>query len=461
VPAPALPAAGAPFSLRTKLTWVGILYFAQGFPFGLAYDLWPVYFRVHGVSLREIGLMALLFLPYSLKPAWSPFVDRFGSRQAWIAGCEFALAGVTVALLLLDPTRTDWLLWVVLLSYTAFSATQDISIDAYAVDISTPQEVGPINGLRATTGRLGILTAGGALLILADFGWFGWTGAWVAATAICLAMGVAAFVSPRVPRERAGTRRAGEQIGALAGYRVGLLCLFAALLGASYAAGWPGWLLTMTVVAGACGLASFLSPELLRWLLRWEMLPVVGFILVYKIGDSTLGRMVKPFWVDRGYSESEIGLISVTIGAYLTIAGALSAGWFIARRGVFQGLVWMGLAQLVSNLGYVAVAGLELPRWSIYGASVIESFCQGLGTAAFLSFLMVICDRAHAATQYALLSAAFALTRDLAGAFTGIGVEAWGYTAFFLATTLLALPGLALLPAIRGRVREREQPAAT
>ena len=134
--------------------------------------------------------------------------------------------------------------------------------------------------------------------------------------------------------------------------------------------------------------------------------------------------------------------------------GALAGGWFTNRYGIFQALLWLGLAQLVSNLGYVAVAAFELPRESIYVASVIESFTQGLGTAAFLSFLMHLCDKEHAATQYAILSALFAVTRDIGGAFTGIGVEALGYATYFAVTTALALPGLALLPFVRRSIRE-------
>jgi len=166
--------------------------------------------------------------------------------------------------------------------------------------------------------------------------------------------------------------------------------------------------------------------------------------------------MVKPFWVDQGYSLKEIGLISVSLGTALTILGALAGGWLTNRYGIFRALLWLGLAQLVSNLGYVAVAAIDLPRESIYVASIIESFTQGLGTAAFLSFLMNLCDKEHAATQYAILSAMFALTRDVAGAFTGIGVESLGYAVFFALTTALALPALALLPLIKPRIRESD-----
>ena len=387
---------------RRVLFWIAVLYFAEGLPFGIAYDVWPVFFRVHGVSLREIGLMSLLSLPWTWKLLWAPLVDRYGSRQHWITACLFFLGATTIAIIPQDASQPSFLLWSLLLLFTTASATQDIAIDAYAVDVATPKTIGSINGMRVSAARVAMLVGGGGFITLADF--VGWNLLWVALAVAFFGLAAAAWLSPRVPLE------ASERQHALA--------------------------------------------PVLRWLFRWEMVPVLAFVLLYKVGDSTLGRMVKPFWVDRGYSLTEIGTISVTLGVALTIVGALAGGWFVNRYGIFRALLWLGLAQLVSNLGYVAVAAIDLPRESIYAASMIESFTQGLGTAAFLSFLMNLCDKEHAATQYAILSAMFALTRDVAGAFSGIGVEALGYAVYFALTTALALPGLALLPVIRPRIRE-------
>jgi PAT family beta-lactamase induction signal transducer AmpG len=389
---------------RKVLFWIAILYFAEGLPFGIAYDVWPVFFRVHGVSLAEIGLMSLLSLPWTWKLLWAPLVDRYGARQHWITAALFVLGAATLAIVPLDPSSPSWLMWGLLLAFTTASATQDIAIDAYAVDVATPETTGSINGVRVSAARVALLAGGGGFIFLADF--TGWTILWFVLAGGFFGLAAIAWASPRVPLESSQRRHA---IG-----------------------------------------------PVLRWAFRWEMLPVVAFILLYKLGDSTLGRMVKPFWVDRGYSLAEIGAISVSLGTVLTIVGALAGGWFTNRRGIFAALLWLGLAQMVSNLGYVAVAALELPRESIYVASVVESFTQGLGTAAFLSFLMNLCDKEHAASQYAILSALFALTRDVVGAFSGLGVEAWGYTAYFAVTTALAVPGLALLPLVRPRIRERQ-----
>jgi len=389
---------------RKVLFWIAILYFAEGLPFGIAYDVWPVFFRVHGVSLREIGLMSLLSLPWTWKMLWAPLVDRWGCRQHWITAALFVLGATTLAIVPQDASNPSWLMWGLLLLFTTASATQDIAIDAYAVDVATPETTGSINGVRVSAARIALLAGGGGMIFLADY--TGWTALWFVLAGLLFGLAALAWFSPRVPLEETARR---HTIG-----------------------------------------------PVLRWAFRWEMLPVVAFILLYKLGDSTLGRMVKPFWVDRGYTLAEIGAISVSLGVVLTILGALVGGWFTNRFGIFKALLWLGLTMMVSNLGYVAVAVFELPRESIYVASMVESFTQGLGTAAFLSFLMNLCDKEHAASQYAILSALFALTRDVVGAFSGLGVESWGYAVYFAATTALALPGLALLPFVKPRIREAD-----
>ena len=444
-----------PLTLRRKLYWVAVLYFAEGFPFGIAYKVWPVYFRLHGVSLAEIGLMALLVLPYPVKAAWAPFVDRYGARQHWVASCLLALAAITLGLRALDPSRTDWPLWVVLLAFTLASATQDIAIDAYAVDLAQGRDSGPINGFRVAFYRAAMVASGGLLLVLADH--LSWRVLWLGTAALFVALAAFTFSSPRVERARPSPVAASPELRRI---RLGLAALTLALAGLAHRAGWSALWITLVVVAGTLTLASFLDPTMMRWALRREMLPVLLFGLLYKIGDSTLGRMVEPFWVDKGLTPTEIGLISTTLGVVLTVSGALAAGWYVQQRGIFSGLLWFGLAQCVSNFGYVAVAALDLPRESIYVASVVESFTQGLGTAAFLALLTNLCDREHAATQFALLTTTFSLGRDVAGAFSGIGVEQLGYPVYFTLTALLALPGLALLPWVKGRIRDDAPPAA-
>ncbi|HEY0635066.1 MAG TPA: MFS transporter, partial [Gammaproteobacteria bacterium] len=190
---------------------------------------------------------------------------------------------------------------------------------------------------------------------------------------------------------------------------------------------------------------------------RPGIVPVILFILLFKLGDAAMGFMVKPFWVDAGFSATQIGLVSVQLSLALSIAGGIAGGWFTDRIGIFRALWILGLLQALSNLGYAGVATL-LPvnephlvpttaqQMLLYFASGLESFTGGLGTAAFLAFLMAIVDKRRSAAEYALLSSVFALSRSVAGFASGFGVEAMGYAPYFLFTFFLAFPAYLLLP---------------
>jgi PAT family beta-lactamase induction signal transducer AmpG len=207
---------------------------------------------------------------------------------------------------------------------------------------------------------------------------------------------------------------------------------------------------------------------LMELLARPYIWPVLVFILIFKLGDASMGFMVKPFWVDAGFTATEIGLVSVNIGLGLSIAGGLAGGWYTDRAGIFKALWVLGLFQALSNLGY-AIAASVIPygpgsspelfhRAVLYSASAAESFTGGLGTAAFLAFLMAIVDKRHSATEYALLSSVFALSRSLAGWASGFGAEAMGFGPYFLLTFFLAFPAYLLLPWVRRMLAASEAP---
>ena len=195
-------------------------------------------------------------------------------------------------------------------------------------------------------------------------------------------------------------------------------------------------------------------------LARPGMLAVLAFILLFKLGDAAMGFMVKPFWVDAGFTPAQIGLVSVGVGMWLSILGGLVGGWYVDRVGIFKGLWVLGLTQAVSNLGYALVAWYVDPtpagqqvsihyQAAVYAASGLESFTGGLGTGAFLAFLMGITNKERATTEYAILSSIFALSGAVAGWAGGLGVQEMGYAAFFLLTFFLSFPAYALLPAVR------------
>jgi MFS transporter, PAT family, beta-lactamase induction signal transducer AmpG len=379
---------------RTKFLWISLLYFAQGLPFGIFNDCIPVYLRTHGVGLAQIGFFSLLGLPWSIKFFWSPLVDRFGKFSTWIACALLALAATLFLLPGLDPAHPAGLFWILLLGLTIASATQDVAIDAYSIGLLDPPEIGTANGIRVTAYRIALILGGGGIVALAE------TVAWgtlfrLAGTLMILLAGMS-LLTPQAPRRPEERRR--------------------------------------------------IVRPLLDWLRRPAAPLVLLFVLLYKLGDAAMAPMVKPFWVDRGMSLLEIGTVSTTLGVVATVAGALLGGWFASRVGILRALWILGLFQAVSNLVYAGVAFLGLSRGGIYFASLFESFSAGLGTAAFLAFLMSICQKEHAATQYALLSALFGLTRSVAGGFSGWGTEHLGYGSYFALTFLLALPAYLLLP---------------
>jgi PAT family beta-lactamase induction signal transducer AmpG len=380
--------------LRRKLIWVAILYFAEGFPFGIVIDNLPVYFRLHGVSREDIGLMSLLGLPWTLKVLWAPLVDRLGHTRRWIAAALLAMCVLVAALPVFDASAPSRALWALLFALTVASATQDIAIDAYTIGLVDPGEEGVANGIRVSAYRAALIVAGGGLVAIA--GYAGWPAVFATAAGV---FGLLAAVASRAP-----------SITVEAGPR-------------------PRWL-----------------PSFRAWLSRPGAAWVFLFVLTYKLGDASMGPMVKPFWVDRGLSVAEIGLISTTLGVALSVAGALCGGAFTSRVGIFPSLWMLGLAQAFSNLGYAAVAASGSGRVGIYAASALESFTGGLGTAAFLAFLMRACDKEQAATQYALLSALFGLTRSLAGAASGFGAVRLGYASYFVFTFFLSFPAYLLLP---------------
>jgi len=198
---------------------------------------------------------------------------------------------------------------------------------------------------------------------------------------------------------------------------------------------------------------------LMEMIQRPMMVPIILFVLLFKLGDAAMGFMIKPFWVDSGFTATQIGLVSVNIGLLLSILGGIAGGWFTDRVGIFHALWILGLTQAVSNLGYVWAAGVipqavdAIPtldqKMVMYTASALESFTGGLGTAAFMAFMMAIVDRKHSATEYALLSSIFALTRHLSGYASGFGAHYMGYAPYFLLTFALSFPAYALLPWIR------------
>jgi PAT family beta-lactamase induction signal transducer AmpG len=385
-------------SLRRKLAIVALLYVIEGFPMGVYADVWPVALRRYGIDLTQIGLFTGLYMAWSVKFFWSPFVDRYGERRQWIAACLVVMAACLVGIAASDLHQLGIALWLLFGTYCVASATQDIAIDAYAIGITDRGEEGPVNSMKFMAYRVGLLISGSGLLFLPR--WIDWSATFVVAAALSLAMACLVFTAPRVAvpvESRRGT----------------------------------------------------LAP-LLRWLNRPHVYSVLAFILFFRVCDRAMGAMVTTFWVDRGFADEEIGAIKGLVGVAAGLAGALVGGGAVARLGIGRSLWLMGVLAVASNLVYAAAAAFpESGRTGVYAASIIESFCSGLVGVAFLSYLMRICQKEHAAVQYALVTGLYALAGTLISMPSGWLTEQLGYARYFTLTVLYAVPAFVFLPRAR------------
>jgi PAT family beta-lactamase induction signal transducer AmpG len=382
----------APLTLGTV---AAVLYFSEGLPFGIVKELVPLYLRVEHVELKVIGLASSVSLAWTLKFLWSPLVDTFGTYRRWIAGALVAIIAALAAMTFLPQVGAAFYAFLAVL--TIASATQDIAVDAFTIRATPSSMLGPVNSIRVTAYRVALMVGGGALAALG--GRWGWR------SAFGTAAGIAALIllfTMTLPDDR--------------GERKERASLFA---------------------------------DLAHWLRRPRAGILLAIVFLYRLGEFAIVTMIKPYWVDRGYSPAEIGTITSVVGVIVSVIGVIIGGWFVARFGLYAGLLWLGVAQTLSNLGYAVVATIEAGRWAIYAAAVVENLGYGVGTAAFLAYLMSICDRERAATEYALLSAAFGFTGTVVGAASGYIAQYAGYPAYFWLTVVLGIPVLFLLPGIR------------
>ncbi|HET8871714.1 MAG TPA: MFS transporter [Aquabacterium sp.] len=487
------------------MAWVALLYFSEGLPLGLFYDLFPVNLRQAGVSPAEIGLLSLIGLAWTVKFLWAPLVDAWRGHRWWIASANWGMA-LTLTALALHPQAlgqgATWP-WLLLTAFTVLSATNDIATDGYTIELLSKGQYGVANGLRIGFYRVGMLAAGGLLVVAGAMGEPGhpsWSAAYGLGAVLMLFNGLAVIFAPRQPvappkvegasaREWQALREQPLWLAALGLVLAGLLWPVLGPLAKwldwqwvlTYSAAWwfkgavpvglmfAGAGLMVRAAKGPQAHAMADGPVFGAWvslLARPGMLPVLLFILLFKLGDAAMGFMVKPFWVDSGFTPAQIGLVSVNVGLGLSILGGLMGGWYVDRRGIFKGLWVLGLAQALSNLGY-ALAAWYVPhttggspvepqyQFAVSLASGLESLTSGLGTGAFMAFLMGITDKQRGTTEYAILSSIFAFSRAVAGWAGGLGVEQMGYASFFFLTFWLSFPAYLLLPAVR-RMLERE-----
>ncbi len=415
--------------------------FSSGLPFGLLGDPMSAWLREEGISLTTIGLFSLLSVPYSLKFCWAPLIDRLpipiltgllGKRRSWAIVTQIALILVVVGLGTTDPAADLGLTALFALMVAFWSASQDIVIDAYRIEILEEQEYGAGAGATMLGWRVGQLASAAGGLFLADQ--VDWSVVYmVMAALVFVGIGAVLFADEPITIISRETIVREQRVA-------GFLGRFPDL---------PEWLansVTWFYGAVVCPLAEFMT--------RRHWLAILLFVLLYKFGDSLLSVMKTPFLLDLSFSKSEIAAVTKIFGFNAVIAGTLAGGILIARYGILPCLLAFGLLQGLSNLVFVvqAWAGHDLSVLAVTIA--VENVTAGLGNAAFVAYLSSLCNTAYTATQYALLTSVMAFARTVLSSSAGWLAESLGWIDFFLLTTVAALPGLVLLIWLMRAARE-------
>jgi MFS transporter, PAT family, beta-lactamase induction signal transducer AmpG len=407
------------FEYRTFLIF--LLGFSSGLPLLLVYGTLSAWLHDQGVSLSVIGWFSIASSAYALKFMWAPLVDRcplpvltrmLGQRRSWLV---FAQLSVMAAILMLgssDPTASlGWTaLWAVVLAFA--SATQDIVVDAYRIEILDEPKMGAGAANYVIGYRVATFASGAGALIIADQA--GWFAAYaVMAALVCIGL-VATLIGPEPDRQIADEDiKARDRSSRLK--RV----------------------LTVLHRAVWMPFKDFMTHR------HWPT--ILLFIALYKYGDALLGVMANPFYLDIGFTKTEIGLVTKGFGLAMTLLGGILGGAFVARFGTLKALMIGGILQALSNGAFAVQAwvGPELPM--LFVTIGIENLTGGIGTIAFVAYLSGLCNIAYTATQFALLSSLMAFTRTVLASGGGWLADQIDWVSYFLLTGLAAIPGLLVL----------------
>jgi len=419
---------------QPRLIAILLMGFASGLPLALTGATLSLRLADIGVSLTAIGLFTLVRFSYICKFLWSPLIDRLpipmlterlGRRRGWALALQAALVLAILALGAADPRENPWPTALAAIVVAFLSASQDIVIDAYRIELLRPEEQGA--GAAATQWgyRFGMLASGAGALYAASFG--GWTFAYALMAALMLVGIATVWLTPEPAGLDADALIAGE----------GAAERLKAWLGRAVFAPFAD-------LAGRFGTAGLIL--------------ILVFTILYKFGEAVAGTMSNPLYVLLGFTKVEIATVAKIYGVGATLAGVAAGGILVARLGVFRALLVSGILQMLSNLMYVVQvwAGHDVPVLALtIGA---ENLTNGMGSAAFVAYLSGLCSVAFTATQYALLTSLAAFGASFLSASGGFLADQLGWTPFFLLTTLACLPGLALLLWIMRLERAGEAP---
>lgn len=393
---------------QPKMAVLLFLGFSSGLPFYLTSKTLQAWMTTAHVDLATIGFFSLVTLPYSLKFVWAPVMDRYvppflGRRRGWVVITQLLLLVAIGAMSLHDPERGLKMLAINAIAIAFFSASQDISLDAYRTDVLTDREMGAGAAVFVMGYRIALLVTGGFALYLADT--ISWPIVYLILATLVLVGLVTTFIAAEPVLHDKPPRTIAEAVMLPFG-------------------------------------EFFQRSGMVRALM------VLLFIVLYKYSDSLAGSMTTPFLLLTGFSQKEVGAVFGGAGLIATIVGTLAGGAAIGKWGINRPLWVFVVFQGLSNLTYYALAMSSESHAFMVTAVVVENFGLGLVTAGMTAYLMIMCNKRFTATQFALLSSLMAASRDLLVAPAGKIAEGLGWPNFFLITVAMAIPPLLLLPFI-------------
>ncbi len=376
--------------------------FSCGLPLLLTISVLQAWMKAENIDLSVIGMMSLVGIPYTIKFLWAPFLDRMtlpflGRRRGWLLAAQICLMLSISSLGLTDPRNHPGLLAFVAFLVTFFSASQDIVVDAYRREALSDAELGLGSSLYVNGYRIGMLLASGGGLILSDHIPFSSVYLVMAA---CMIPGVLTTLLSAEPENPFGVPK------------------------------------TLT--------EAVLEP-LREYFSRQDAWWILAFILCYKIGDNMANAMSMPFYLDVGFSRTEIGAVVKLFGFWATVAGGLMGGIWMIRIGIGKSLWLFGILQAISTAGFILLSVLGANVVALSAVIAFENFTSGMSTSAFAAFMASITHKRFTATQYALLTSLMGIPRVVASAPTGFLAKMMGWNWFFASCALAAVPGLLLL----------------
>ena len=401
-----------------------VMGFASGLPLLLTLSTLSYWLAKVGIDKTAIGLFALVGLPYTFKFIWAPFFDHvrppllwrwLGRRRGWILWIQAALVLAILALGTTDPAVDPWLTALAAFAVAFFSASQDIVVDAYRIEILGENEQGAGAASTQLGYRIGLLLAGAGAIALSDF--FSWFLVF-AVLAAALSFGMLAVLLAPTPRVRASQSERQDWGSRL---RLAAVDPFLDFMRR------PGWIL------------------------------ILLFALLYKFGDAIGGVMANPFYIEIGFTGVEIASVTKVFGVLATALGVVVGGLMVARWGLFAALMVGGLLQAFTNLLFALQAAVGNEIAMLFVAIGMDNFTGGLGSAAFVAYLSSLCSARFTGTQYALLTSIMAFGRTVLSSGGGYLADQMDWITFFVATTVLAVPGLLLLVLLGTRYDWSEQ----